>query len=244
MKIGFGIFCFGEDHYYTGAYDKAQNIIKSGYDCYVLTENPDYFLNIQNIKIIPYYRAYKSYHDKLILPRHILKDCDICILLDADLEISDFSFLEDLRYFSFKDGISYVDVLLNHPEKKECVRELNLCSREWDEYREYCEGICPQFKSFKLIWEYLLIFNKNGFNSNYFYLQYDKLQIKKECCHLQCCKRVNAPGEGVSITIAAILSGINIERDLILYDLIKDKMKSISSRFTQFPECPKCENCT
>lgn len=243
MKIGFGIFCFGDEYYYTGAYDKAQHIINSGYECYILTENPDYFKYLPNINIIPYYRGYKSYHDKMLLPRYVLKDCDICILLDADLEISDFSFLEDLRNFPFKDGISYADVLLNHPEKKECVRELNLCSKDWDEYREYCETICPDFKSFKLIWEYFLVINKNGFN-NSFWLNYDRLQIKKECCHLQSCKRVNAPGEGVSITISAILSGTKIDRDLDLYNIIKDKLKSISSRFTKFPTCPSCDNCT
>lgn len=243
MKIGFGIFCFGEDYYYKGAYDKLIHILNAGYDCYVLTETPDYFKHLPNINIIPYYREYKSYHDKMLLPRYVLKDCDICILLDADLEISDFSFLDDLRNFNFKNGISYVDVLLNHPERKECVRELNLCSKEWDEYREYCEIICPEFKSFKLIWEYLLVINKEGFNSN-FWLHYDKLQIKKECCHLHTCKRVNAPGEGISITISAILSNTNIERDLDLYNIIKDKLKSVSSRFTQFPKCPKCADCT
>ncbi len=239
MKIGFGIFCFGDDYYYKGAYDKAKNILDYGYECYILTENPDYFKDLRLYdNIIPYYRAYKSYHDKLILPRHILKDNDICILLDADLDISDFTFLEDLREFPFKDGISYVDVLLNHPEKKECVKELNLCSRDWDEYREYCEKICPQFKSFKLIWEYFLVINKNGFNSD-FYLHYDKLQIKKECCHLFQYKDVNAPGEGISITISSILSNTSIDRDLNLYNIIKDKIKSVSSRFT----CPNCPSC-
>lgn len=232
MKIGFGIFCFGDEYYYKGAYDKAQHIIKSGYECYILTENPDYFKDISYfLNIIPYYRSYKSYHDKMILPKHILNECDICILLDADLEIKDYSFLDDLRDYKFKDGISYIDVLLNHPEKKECVKELNLCSRDWDEYREYCENICPQFKSFKLIWEYFLIINKDGFNSD-FYLHYDKLQIKKECCHLFQYKQVNAPGEGISITISSVLSNTNIDRDLDLYNILKDKMISVSTRFT------------
>lgn len=231
--IGFGIFCFGEDYYYKGAYEKAQQIIDAGYECYILTETPSYFKDISNsLKIIPYYRSYKSYHDKLILPRYILKDSQICILLDADLEIKDYSFLEDLRHYDFKEGVSYIDVLLNHPERKECVKELNLCSREWDEYRSYCEHICPQFKTFKLIWEYFLVINKNGFNSD-FYLHYDKLQVKKESCHLLMNNKVNAPGEGVSITISSVLSNTNIQRDLELYNIIKDKMSSVSTRFSK-----------
>lgn len=232
MKIGFGIFCFGEDYYYKGAYEKVNKILESGYDCYVLTENPEYFNDIEQVNIIPYYRSYKSYHDKMILPKHILKDCDICILIDADLEIKDWSFLDDLRHYKFQDGISYIDTLLNHPERKEFVYELNLSSMEWNEYRNYCHKICPEFISFKLIWEYFLILNKSGFNED-FYKHYEKLQIKKESCSLEVNKDVNAPGEGISISVASHLTDIKIRRDMILYDLLKNKMISISTRFSQ-----------
>jgi hypothetical protein len=232
-NIGFGIFCFGNDYYYKGAYDKITHILDSGYECYVLTENPDYFKDISDrLNIIPYYRSYKSYHDKMILPRHILKDCQFCILIDADLEIKDYSFLDDLRHYDFKDGISYIDVLLNHPERKECVKELDLESREWNDYNRYCQTICPTFKTFKLIWEYFLVINKDGFNPDFFQ-HYDKLQIKKESCYFDAQKDVNAPGEGISITVSSVLSNTPIQRDLVLYDLLKDKMKSISTRFSQ-----------
>jgi hypothetical protein len=227
--MGFGIFCFGEKYYYEGAYDKAKHIIDAGYKCYILTEDTNYFKKL-NCNIIPYYRAYKSYHDKILLTKYILKECDICILLDADLEIRDYSFLEDLRNYNFKEGVSYVDVLLNHPEKKEFVKELNLYSREWLDYTEYCESIYPQFENIKLMWEYFLVINKKGFNDN-FYIFYDKLQVKKESCHVFDCKDVVAPGEGVSITISAILSNIKIDRDLELYSIVKNKIKSVSNRF-------------
>ena len=42
-NIGFGFFCFGESYYYKGAGDKIKQIIKRGYKCYILTENPEYF---------------------------------------------------------------------------------------------------------------------------------------------------------------------------------------------------------
>lgn len=231
-NIGFGIFCFGEDYYYKGAREKIIKILDSGYECYVLTENPDYFKDIECLNIIPYYRSYKSYHDKLILPKFILKDCDISILIDADLEIKDWSFLDDLRHYNFQEGITYIDSLLNHPERKECVKELDLCSREWNEYKDYCERVCPKFKTFKLIWEYFLVINKKGFNHEFF-KQFEKLQIKKESCYLDVYKDVNAPGEGISISIAAHLTGISLQRDMELYETLKSKMVSISTRFSQ-----------
>jgi hypothetical protein len=231
--IGFGIFCFGDDYYYKGAYDKITHILDAGYDCYILTENPSYFNYIsKHLTIIPYYRDFKSYHDKMILPRHILKYNQICILMDADLEIKDYLFLDDLRHYNFKDGISYIDTLLNHPERKEYVNELDLCSKEWNEYNRYSQIICPTFKTFKLIWEYFLVINKDGFNPE-FYQHYDKLQIKKESCHLDDKKDVNAPGEGISISISSVLSYTPIQQDLVLYELLKDKMKSVSTRFSQ-----------
>ena len=230
--IGFGIFCFGEDYYYKGAYEKLCEINSHGFVGYVLTENPNYFKDIKLTNhIIPYYRTYKSYHDKMILPRHILKDNNICILLDADLDINDYSFLDDLRYYNFNLGVTYVDTLLNHPERKECVKELDLCSKEWNEYTSYCESIFPKFKTLKLIWEYFLVINKNGFNPD-FYKYYDKLQIKKESCYLDVHKDVNAPGEGISISISATLSNIELHRDLILFEMIKNKMVSNSRRFS------------
>jgi hypothetical protein len=238
MKIGFGIFCFGDEYYYNGAYEKALKILESDYECYILTENIDYFSGIDKLNVIPYYRSYKSYHDKLKLPKYILKDCDICILIDADLEIKDYSFLDDLRHFKFKEGISYIDVLLNHQERKNSVRELNLYCTEWDEYRKYCEKVCPDFQDLALIWEYFLVINRDGFNSN-FYLHYEKLQIKKESCHLfDLQKDVIAPGEGVSISIASILSKTRLQRDIDLYNLIKDNVFSFSKRFY----CPRCGN--
>ena len=230
MKIGFGVFCFGDKVYYEGAYNKILNIIGSGYDCYVLTEDVNYFKDIDKLNIISYLREYKSYHDKLKLPKYILNDCDVCILIDADLNINDYSFLDDLRHYNFKDGISYIDILLNHPERKECVRELNLSSVEWKNYTDYCDLIYTDFRDIKLIWEYFLVINKNGFNDD-FYLHYEKLQIEKEKCYSN--NDVNAPGEGISMTISAFLSNIKIGRDIELYNKLKDNIFSVSSKFTR-----------
>jgi len=43
---------------------------------------------------------------------------------------------------------------------------------------------------------------------------------------------VNGAGEGVSVRISARLSATMIQRDLYLYDLLKDKMISVSKRYT------------
>ena len=129
-NIGFGIFCFGEDYYYQGTFDKIRNILNGGYHCYILTDTPEKFTTKYSssfLHIIQYDRTFKSYADKMILPKHILKKHDISILLDADTHVTDFSFLKDLKTYEFKYGISYIDTLLNHKSKKEFVKNRGVC---------------------------------------------------------------------------------------------------------------------
>ena len=118
---------FGEKYYFNGAVEKINKIINEGYNCYVLTDNPDFF-NIRyrqiHVHVFEYDRSYKSYSDKMQLPKKILKNHDISILIDADTHITDYSFLESLKTYNFKKGISYIDTLLNHSAKKEFVKEL------------------------------------------------------------------------------------------------------------------------
>lgn len=229
-KIGFGIFCFGDDYYYTGTFKKIISILNCGYSCYVLTDQPDRFSEY-SIITIPYTRSIKSYHDKMILPKYILKECDICILLDADIHIVDCSFLDNLNNYNFKEGISYPFSLKNHKTNIEFIKGLNFYSTEWRDYMLFAEKINPDFKELPTIWENFLIINKLGFDYN-FYETYEKLQIVKENSDLRFNKDINGNGEGVSIMIAAKNSNINIEQDLELLELVKDKMIDISRKFT------------
>ena len=236
-NIGFGIFCFGEDFYYRGTVEKIEKITSSGYNCYVLTEAPSFFdINHYSplLHTIPYNRTFKSYSDKMLLPKTILKNHDISILIDADTHIMDYSFLDDLRHFNFKDGISYVDTLLNHNAKREFVKELiNYDQPEWKSYINYVKPLCPDFGDFITMWEYFLVINKNGFNSDDFYHHYEKLQIAKEFSDLTLNKEVSGAGEGISIQISGKLSNTNVDRDMELYQLIKNKMVSISRKYVR-----------
>lgn len=236
MSIGFGILCFGEDFYFEGATEKIQNIIDRGYDCYILTDNISYFADIfwtPKVKLYEYTRSYKSYHDKLILPKYVLKENDICILIDADLTINDTSFFDDLVSHNFKNGISYVDTLLNHPRKKQYVSEFDMTNSEWDGYKKYISKIYPKYGELELIWEYLIIINKDNFNKNSFYEQYERLQLIKENCDLFNHKEVKGNGEGISINLSAIISETPIQRDLDLYYKINNKVKNVSRKFTR-----------
>ena len=97
-NIGFGIFCFGEEYYYKGTVEKINSILNAGYHCYILTEDTEYFTKKYTapLHVFEYNRSYKSYADKMILPKHIFKNHDICILIDADTFIKNYSFLDDL----------------------------------------------------------------------------------------------------------------------------------------------------
>lgn len=235
-NIGFGIFCFGEDYYYKGTYDKIRHILDEGYHCYILTDTPEKFTTKYSssfLHVIQYDRHFKSYADKMILPKYILKKHDISILLDADTHVTDFSFLKDFKTYKFKDGISYIDTLLNHKSKREFVKDLIQPTQiEWKHYYEYAENIYPNFGELETMWEYFLVINKNGFNLKNFYNYYEELQIMKEYCDVPMNKEVNGAGEGISIQISSKLSDTIVERDLILYEMLKDKMISVSRRYT------------
>lgn len=243
-NIGFGIMCFGDDYYYRGAMEKIKNIVKKGFNCCILTDDATKFCEIHDyhykVHYLEYDREFKSYYDKILLVKHILKYHDICILLDADAHITDYSFLNDLKTYKFKEGITYPDVLLNHPEKKQFISEINMSSKEWKYYHDYAKSQLNNFGELELIWEYFMVFNQNGFNQKEFYLNYEKLQIAKEFGDLSFNKKVNgsgidvsAAGEGLSIAIASKLSEMPCERDVGLYNLIKDKLSSISKKYTR-----------
>lgn len=236
-NIGFGIFCFGEEYYYKGTVEKINKILNAGYHCYILTENPDFFTKKYMplyLHVFEYHRSYKSYSDKMILPKQILKNHDICILIDADTHIKDYTFLEDLKSYNFKEGISFIDTLLNHNAKREFVKDLiNKESNEWKPYDNYVTTIYPNYGNFITMWEYFLVINKKGFNFKDFYYHYERLQLAKEYSDLSHKKEVNGAGEGISIQVSCKLSKTNIERDFELYNLLKDKMVSISRRFVR-----------
>jgi len=241
--IAIGIMCFGDDHYYQGAQEKLENIrVNSGIPCYILTDDFDKikFTSPNDYhRSLRYNREFKSYYDKMMLVKEILKHHNICILIDADTHITDYSFLHNLKKHNFKPGISYPDVLLNHPEKKEYVIELDLDSLEWRGYDEYARSLYPEYGDFELIWEYFMVFNKEGFNQKEFYRHYEKLQIVKEFYGLPLKKEVNGAGEGVSISISSKLSDTMCQRDHVLYDIIKDKMVNVSRKHTRKENWPK-----
>jgi len=228
-NIGFGIFCFGEDYYYRGTKEKIKQLLNAELSVYVLTDKPEEFIEYPQVHVIQYNRHLKSYSDKMILPKYILKNHDICILLDADTHVTDYSFLELLKTYSFNKGVSYIDTLLNHSAKKGIVKDLvNQTNPEWKTYVEYASKLYPPFFNFETMWEYFLVINKDGFDVNSFYYYYEKLQVVKEFSDLPLKKEISGAGEGISIQISCKSANIEIQRDLVLYGLLEGKMISIS----------------
>ena len=235
-NIGFGIFCFGDEFYYSGTLNKLNNLFAHGFDCYVLTDNPQFFeekYNNNQLHTIYYNRTFKSYHDKMILPKHILKNHDYCVLIDADLHIKNFSFIENLKTYEFMYGITYIDTLKSHRSNREFVKDLMGVGPEWNSYKVYAEKIYPSYKELETIWENLIVINKIGFEQKEFYEHYEKLQITKEFSDLYTNKKVSGAGEGISLAISSKLSGSNIQRDEKLYNIISDKILDVSRNFTR-----------
>lgn len=232
-NIGFGIFCFGEDYYFRGTKEKIKQLLDVDLSVCVLTDKPEEFTLFPQVTIIRYDRHLKSYSDKMILPKYILKNHDICILLDADTHVTDYSFLESLKTYKFNKGITYVDTLLNHSAKKGIVKDLiDQTNPEWKTYVEYATKLHPPFFNFETMWEYFLVINKDGFDSDSFYYYYEKLQLVKEYSDLSLKKEISGAGEGISIQISCKSANMEIQRDMNLYKLLEGKMLSISRRHT------------
>jgi hypothetical protein len=232
-NIGFGIFCFGEDYYYRGTKEKIKQLLDVELSVYVLTDKPEEFTEYPQVHIIQYNRHLKSYSDKMILPKYILKNHNICILLDADTHVTDYSFLESLKTYNFKGGVSYIDTLLNHSAKKEFVKDLiNETNPEWKTYVEYAAKLYPPFFNFETMWEYFLVINKDGFDMDSFYYYYEKLQVVKEFSDLPLKKEIIGAGEGISIQISCKSANMEVQRDIELYKILEGKMISISRRYT------------
>ena len=231
-NIGVGIFCFGEDYYFKGTKEKIIELTNRNIPVYILTDETEKF-NDYFVNIVEYSRDFKSYYDKMILSKYILKYHDYCLLLDADTHITDYSVFDIIKTYEFKYGITYIDTLLNHSAKREFVKDLiNIDQAEWTSYITYIDKIYPNYKEFETLWEYFLIINKIGFNSNKFFHHYERLQVAKEFSDLNLNKQINGAGEGISLAVSAKLSESDIQRDVELYDLLKDKMISISRRHT------------
>lgn len=229
--IGFGIMCFGDLMYFRGTTEKIDNLTKRGYNCYVLTDNRDFFVEKywgKSVKVISYDRSFKSYHDKIHLVKEIHNFHQIAILIDADSFITDYDVFRRLEIFEYQEGISYVDTLSNHKAKFGTVGEIPMDSKEWKEYEKYCLGKFKNFKDLETIWEYFIVFNRLGFKSKSFFYEYDKLQIIKEYCDISFDKNVSGAGEGISVALASQLSGNKIQRDLRLSTITTNTIRPIT----------------
>lgn len=230
-RIGFGIFCFGQEQYFNGTKNKLNYLLEKGHCCYVLTDNSDFFFNTyshENLVVIPYNRNYHSYHDKISIVKHIHQKHDVAILLDADLHIKDYSVIDKLVSFDFTDGVSYINTLSNHPCGIHRVGEIPMDGIEWAEYGKYIRMIYPNVGDIETIWEYFIVFNKNGFDESKFFDDYEKLQVVKEFCDVRLKKRVVGAGEGISISLSCLKNNIPINRDLRLTTLLVNILKPIT----------------
>jgi len=229
-KIVIGIMCFGEDYYFSHIKSKLNQFKDRKITCLILTDKPDEFVGYSNVYTILYTRKLKSYHDKMLLVKKILDWNDICVLMDADLLIKDYSIIDTLQNYQFKKGITYINTLKNHRCKFEYVKDIQMNPEniDWYNYRKYVENIYPQYNDLETIYEYFMVFNKDGFNDD-FYSTYEKLQVLKEACELMSKERlIHGGAEGISIHVSAKVTNTQIQRDEDLFELINDKVQNIN----------------
>lgn len=231
-NIGFGITCFGKELYFKGTQHKLENLLHKGHCCYVLTDNSDFFMQYshhENLVLIDYNRNYKSYYDKIMIVKHILKKHDVAILLDADLDVKNYEVFDKLEKFTFLDGVSYIDTLSNHPANLKTVGDIPMSGIEWAEYDRYVRRIYPEMDTIEAMWEYLLVFNKNGFKMDSFFDEYEKLQVVKEFCDVRLRKEIVGAGEGISVSVSCLLNQIPVQKDMRLVSLFGNVVHPITN---------------
>ena len=234
-NIGIGIMCFGDEYYFNFADENVSKIIQSNTHCYILTDNIDYFQKKYNstyCHTISYNKEIKSYHDKIILIKSILKNHDISIIIDADVIIKEDSLIDTFRNYKFKNGVSYIDTLANHSCKYTFIKDIKMEVEniEWFNYKKFVEVLYPPFWNLETIYEYLLVINKDGLKDDFFEV-YGRLQAVKEYCDvLRNKNKVKGAGEGISLHISAKVTGSEIQRDNEFYKLIQDKILNINRR--------------
>lgn len=230
-NVGIGLTCFGDEYYYDVTDNKLHTFLKKNIHCYILTDNPDYFILKYNTPFchpIKYNREVKSYHDKLLISKEILKFHNICMLIDSDVIIQDDTFIDDINEYEFEKGITYIDTLKSHECKIEFVRQIGMNPEniDWYNYRKYLEKVYPQYDDLETIYEYFIVINKEGLNKD-FHSTYEKLQVVKEACDvLSGKKKVIGVGEGISIQVSAKITNTQIQRDKNLYNMLEGKIKN------------------
>jgi hypothetical protein len=237
-NIGFGFLCFGNKIYYKGTEEKIIKLSNLGYTCYILTDEPEYFKHYDTINI-KYNRGVYSYYDKVTLINIIFeKSHNIAVIIDSDSDIVGYDWVNFISDYEFKDGVTYIDTLVNHISNKKHIKELNLISNEWVEYTNYAKSLLNNFEEYELIWEYVLIFNKDGFNIKKFFETYSKLQIVKESTDIRMNKKIIGAGEGISILISCIKNNIPLQLDQIISNELRKEIRPISSHYTPKNKLP------
>jgi hypothetical protein len=222
--IGFGILCFGNKKYFDGTVKKLNGLMSLGYKCYVLTDNKEFFEKryYSQLTVINYSKEFKSYHDKILLVKEILKEKEIAIIIDADMNYQvDLKPLKKLKNYNFKDGITYIENLQNHKIQKSKISEMDLALKnDWKMYFAFVNSKIGDFYNYETIWEHFMVFKKHNYDD--FYKQYEKLQIIKEYCDVLENKNIVGAGEGITTIISAHSTNTPIQKDLELYELMKE----------------------
>ena len=140
--------------------------------------------------------------------------------------------LEDVHFLKSYITINkrYELLIHFHKIKKEFIRDIqmNIGDIDWLNYKTYLQKIYPQYGDLETIYEYFLVFNKEGLKDNFFLL-YEKLQSIKEACDVMSGKKiVVGSAEGVSIQVAAKITDTQIQKDVVLFELVRDKIKNDS----------------
>jgi hypothetical protein len=200
----------------------------------VLTDSPSEFLICFNVITINYNKTFFSYHDKLIALKEGLKISDIVLGIDADSELNENHNLELLNDLTNIIPGIYPHFLWEHPAY--CSIENFLLGKNERLtygvlYKEFCLKNNLITLNCSHMQESFILIKKNKTNEkniDKFFQIWEKLA---EFCNEQDKKNnqsILGYGEGYSIAISSLNSGLNVFTNEIKVNKIKDSFKHLA----------------
>lgn len=203
----------------------------------VLTDKPNDFVYISNVATIKYNNSIFSFHDKLIILEEGLKTNNNVLLIDADNELNKIHNLELLFELSNIEAGIYPHFLWDHTA--ECSME-NFLQGNTERvpygilYKNFCIKNNLIMENCSLMQESFIFIKKDKTNENNIEVFFEIWKKLAKFCNDQDknrCQNILGYGEGYSVAISSLNSGLKVITNNEKINKIKDSFQHFAWKY-------------